>query len=695
MIPTMRSLRPLTRESIGSAAAEAALLAAAVVLYARTMSPSIAVGDAGELALAAHVVGIPHPPGYPLYTLAARLATVLLPLRTVALALNHFSILCAAGALLLHLRIGRRAGLSLGSRLAATALLAGSATFWSQACIAEVYALHMLLVHAVLLAAIATAQRAEGEPAVAGAAGGAGAAPAPFLLAYALGLALAHHPSSVLLAPVAAVAWARARRLMTPRAVAMLAALVAIPFTLFATLVIRSQADPAIDWGNPETLSALVAHVARAGYHDLGGIARSPGLLAGQLAAAARFLADDLTVPLALGTFAGLALLLRSRSPAVGLVALAFALASLGTIVLVNFPLTEEALYDNRVFFLPAVSTGALAVGALFEAAGVGARRLAPGGRGRALVALVAVALTASAAARRIPRLDRRDHTVAEDLGRAMLIPVDPGATLLATEGQTVHSLAYVAGVLGMRADVRVVDRLGVLGGGHGIGGRALPEGRIRSSTLFATSPEPLRARGLTPIPWGLAFRGGVGETPVVPGVWASLSFRRPEEVASIDFAEREILVGAYLRMAEHVAWAGLRVRGASAIDEARRIAGDAMRRRFAPDFARAFEAVGDADSALALWGAAAAAAPGDVALRRQAGLSAGRLDRWAEADAFLAEASRLAPADAAILAERGSARLALGDTSGARAAWERALALDPASAGAARGLGAIARPPR
>ncbi|RKZ21299.1 hypothetical protein DRQ23_07430, partial [bacterium] len=36
-------------------------------IYSMALSPGITTGDAGELTSAAMVMGIPHPPGYPLW----------------------------------------------------------------------------------------------------------------------------------------------------------------------------------------------------------------------------------------------------------------------------------------------------------------------------------------------------------------------------------------------------------------------------------------------------------------------------------------------------------------------------------------------------------------------------------------------------------------------------------------------------
>ena len=57
----------------------AAIAAAAVfVLYLITLSPSTAMWDTSEYIATAHILGIPHPPGNPLFVLLARTADILL-----------------------------------------------------------------------------------------------------------------------------------------------------------------------------------------------------------------------------------------------------------------------------------------------------------------------------------------------------------------------------------------------------------------------------------------------------------------------------------------------------------------------------------------------------------------------------------------------------------------------------------------
>jgi hypothetical protein len=79
-----------------------ALLAGALVfaLYAITLSPTTYFWDTSEYIATAHILGIPHPPGNPLFVLMARAWELLLAPTglSVAVRINLFSALMSAGA---------------------------------------------------------------------------------------------------------------------------------------------------------------------------------------------------------------------------------------------------------------------------------------------------------------------------------------------------------------------------------------------------------------------------------------------------------------------------------------------------------------------------------------------------------------------------------------------------------------------
>jgi len=53
------------------------------LIYLRTLAPSVVGGDTGELITVAYKMGVAHPPGYPLFTLLAKLFTFI-PFGTIA-----------------------------------------------------------------------------------------------------------------------------------------------------------------------------------------------------------------------------------------------------------------------------------------------------------------------------------------------------------------------------------------------------------------------------------------------------------------------------------------------------------------------------------------------------------------------------------------------------------------------------------
>src|SRR5262249_59180770 len=78
----------------------AALLAGAVlaVVYVATLAPSVTFWDAGEFIAAAHSLGIPHPPGTPLFVLLLNSWARVLGFLRFAVATNFFSAACTAAA---------------------------------------------------------------------------------------------------------------------------------------------------------------------------------------------------------------------------------------------------------------------------------------------------------------------------------------------------------------------------------------------------------------------------------------------------------------------------------------------------------------------------------------------------------------------------------------------------------------------
>jgi len=326
---------------------------APLAVYALTAASAITITDSGELAAAARTLGIAHPPGYPLFILLGRIAS-LIPVSTVAYRLALLSafataltslMIYALGLAILRRMRGRETGPgaeSLGA-LSGALLYAFARTPWSQAVVVEVYALHGCLVTAFLGCAFLALESGGPRTAVSG----PRRVGAAWLgLGLAFGFALAHHLTGILLAPALVLTLIAGRRLLEGRAGRWLAAVLgsaALPLTFYLYLPLRSRLSPAVNWDYPESWARFLVHVTARQYHGMLG---SQGLRRSELA---RFLFVQLpneatAIFIALALVGGTILLATRRT--YGLVTVtvlaAFVIYNLG------YP-----IHDIAVYYLP------------------------------------------------------------------------------------------------------------------------------------------------------------------------------------------------------------------------------------------------------------------------------------------------------------------------------------------------------
>lgn len=230
----------------------------ALSIYWLTLAPDLTWAhwgvDGGELIAAATTLGIPHPPGYPTYTVLAHLFTAL-PLGSVPFRFNLFSAVCMAFAAALVTAIAQKISeqgtgdshqspvishqspvpsLSISQSLHLQPLpISTGLTFafapliWSQAIITEVYALNLACL-ALFLWLLITGRR-------------------PFWVGLALGISLTTHLSSGLMVPLAL--WGVGRGRVFPFLSGFLLGL-----TPFLLLPLFAQNPTPVVWGEPTTL---------------------------------------------------------------------------------------------------------------------------------------------------------------------------------------------------------------------------------------------------------------------------------------------------------------------------------------------------------------------------------------------------------------------------------------------------------
>ncbi len=449
---------------------------AALNLYAVSSPTTLTLAhggsDGAELAVAVQELGIPHPSGYPTYVLLAQ-AFRALPgwTRTLAGRLNMFSGLAAAltcglvAALAAELLSAKEhespawvGGLTAGLSLAAAGL------FWSQAIIAEVYALHAFFLALCCWLLLRWRRRGGFYLPLAG---------------LAFGLGMGNHVSLALLLPGAVlfiVLGCRARepgpssppsrrgsrgdgasdpageagagkRLSPAREIGGALLLLLAGLAVYLYLPLRAAADPWLNWGDARTWPAFWAHVTGQAYR--GYLFQVPWDQAlGRLSAAAGFLWRDLAPWGLLLGLGGLLLLGRRDRGTLLLLTLP---AVLGLVLAVTYGGAGSEVHLLPLYLAWALA-GGLAAGMLAALLrgrvprwGTWAMLLVP------LLSLVMVALG-------WPQWARRDDPGPLPQQAAVLEALPPGSVLLTDLDEQTFPLWYAQVVDGARPDVAVVD---------------------------------------------------------------------------------------------------------------------------------------------------------------------------------------------------------------------------------------------
>lgn len=426
-------------------------------VYVLTLAPSITFGDSGEFVTVAALFGNAHPSGYPLYALYARLFA-LIPMGALAWRINlasAFAAAAAAAVLFFTLENvfssnGREKSFwPLAAAAAAALFFAFGYSLWGQALVAEVYALNVFLLAAIVFVTYVWTERENGRYG--------------FLFAFLSGLALTCHTSSVLIVIVAGLyAAVRFKRPPAWREAFFGIILFLLGFSVYLYMPIRAAAGPEFNWGEPRTLAAVIDHVSRSAY---GGIdfARYKYRL-GEFVYYCKTVLVEYTLPgaavIAVGIFAAFKRGIRFRW---FLVIMAVVTGPISTVGLVGMLQTHQ-LDEIYVWFIPGFFFLAIFTGiAIFAAGEIVVRKYAVPVRGLlCLLFVLPLALNWG-------KVDKSRYYFA----------LDYGENYLKTIGYEGISFIYEAGSLGafetaylkmterMRPDQDVIDASGFVYRGH------------------------------------------------------------------------------------------------------------------------------------------------------------------------------------------------------------------------------------
>jgi dolichyl-phosphate-mannose-protein mannosyltransferase len=412
----------------------------AFLLYFLTAARDIVVGDTPELITAAVTLGVPHPPGYPLFTMLGHLFS-LLPFGPVPFRVNLLGVTCDALTVAVIFFTALRLSRSRPAAAIAALILAVIPAFWRWSLVAEVFPLNNLLASVLIYLLVAWHEEPH-RP---------GVLIAAFFVA---GLALTNHHTIVLLVPAFCfVLWQRRAVLRTrPQIFAICTGLLPYLYVPWA-----SAHHPAWNWGNVSSLRDLIALIARKSYggRRLVGTASYMGgsPLARIIALCAFF-----------GPVAGMLILLGAVQAYrrqrwyfwFSLIAFLCVGPLFAWITNLNLATAPSALFVLQRFFLlpqvvvaPLIAFGVLSV-AEVVASSVPARPV-PLVAGALLIVLVVSVITT------YRRVDQSHNRIARSFGEDVFTTVDPHAILMTTGDGFAIPLMYLSIAERKRPDVALI----------------------------------------------------------------------------------------------------------------------------------------------------------------------------------------------------------------------------------------------
>jgi hypothetical protein len=397
--------------------------------------PSLAPGltwahggaDGGDLITAVVLNGVPHPSGYPLYLLLAKLFLAL-PVGNLAFLANLFSAVCfaLASALLFNSALQWLQGRQFALPAAAVAALSFglSPLVWSQAVITEVYGLQALLSVIILLLAFSCPKT-----------------PACGLLrGLTLGLALGNHLTTLFLLPLLFIDFRSPGRWSLRDIVIRLSGFLLGCFVYLILPLYAAQAPP-VNWMGPVSWSSFWGLVSGRVYQSYFTL----DLVGERLRGIAGLLLRDFTF---LGVPLGIFALFRSLKDR-------FSLSLLGLFFIHGLFSLIYGSKDSYVYLIVAWIAFSLWIGQGVQWI---LASLPPWKYGRVVVFFTLAALFIVRAFLVFPQVDASQDHRAEDFARHVLENAPHGALLLAVDDEASFAVGYYLFVENTRPDLTTIS---------------------------------------------------------------------------------------------------------------------------------------------------------------------------------------------------------------------------------------------
>lgn len=426
------------------------------VLYIHHLSKSVFGGDVGDLVTAAAVGGVPHPPGYPLFTLLGFILTRF-NFSTPAFMVGLISAFSSSLAILFfHLLVNHLTKNKLITLLSSL-ILAFSYFFWFYAEIAEVFALNNLFV--ILLFYLAVIYGFSRENKIL------------FLLSFILGLSLTNHHTIILIFPslIIIILKPLLKVVFKNLKIVLVSSLFFIlGFSLYLYVPIASSFNPPVNWDRVKDLPSFLHLLLRKDYGTFNaGVFASPNFLQRLIILKVYFLdlITQLTPPVVIvSLLGGLLLFLKNRLLFISLF-LGFVLSGPVFVAYAGFPLFGSffvGIYERFFITSSIILLLFFSFGLIFIVKG--ASKIFSKKTFSHLVLGVFIVIPIFLFNYNFPKTNLHNVWIGDYLAYDFLSPLPKNTVLLLSGDTVLFNSWYLHYVLNVRPDAQVVNLNGLAG---------------------------------------------------------------------------------------------------------------------------------------------------------------------------------------------------------------------------------------
>ncbi|HYM64891.1 MAG TPA: DUF2723 domain-containing protein [Candidatus Sulfotelmatobacter sp.] len=493
------------------------LFAFILAIYLHNLSLTVYGGDVGDLVSAASIMGVAHPPGYPLFTLLGFILTRV-NFATPAFMVGLISVFSSAIAVVIYylfiLKLTKNKLISLISSL----ILAFNYLFWLYSEVAEVFALNTLFV--VILIFLSYLYFKTNKDKIL------------YVLSLFIGLSLSHHQTIVLIFPsILVFIIPNLKKIISkPKFIFKNILFVLLGLSFYIYVPIAASHNPIINWDNVHDLKSFFHLVLRKDYGTFTAGPFSTPVFAQRVVIVKSYLVyilSQLTLPTIIFSLFGAAYLFLKNKILFLSFFLGFLISGPLFVIYAGFPLLgdffigvyERFFVTSTIFILLFFPFGLLFfiefVNKVFKKKTF-----------QNLFILIFLIIPFSLFYYNFPKTDLHATTIGNDLAYDMLSPLPKGSILFLSGDTVLFNTWYVRYSLNFRPDIKVINLNGLTGDSYfenklkeyqklnpkekldrDISAKVIKEISQKNPVFSYESVQPSKGEKYTWIPYGLSFQ--------------------------------------------------------------------------------------------------------------------------------------------------------------------------------------------